>query len=93
MSLPTATLNSYLKDGLVRKQLHPTLPLSIWNYSEKCQFTRAWDDITNQCRGLITDMDGKIVARSFNKFHNIEEGRHEATDDFVVQAKVDDALA
>ena len=92
MALSLATLNAYLKEGLIRRQLHPTLPLCIYNYTEKATFSRTWDEITNQCRGLITDIDGKIVARSFDKFHNIEEGRHQATDEFVLQAKMDGSL-
>ena len=31
-------LESYYKDGLVFKQTHPTLPLTIWNYTEKVQY-------------------------------------------------------
>lgn len=93
MALDIQTLNAYQKDKLIRKQSHPTFPLYIWNYTEVCQFTKAWDEITNRCRGLITDQDGKIIARSFNKFHNIEEARHQATDDFIVQDKLDGSLA
>ncbi len=72
--------------------MHPTLPLCIFNYTEKTQFSRAWDDITNICRGLIVDFDGKIIARSFDKFHNIEEKRHAVYPDFVIQEKMDGSL-
>lgn len=92
MSLNIETLRDYKKRGLIRCQVHPTLPLVIYNYTEKAQFTRTWDDITSACRGLITDIDGNIVARSFSKFHNIEEKRHTATPEFVVQDKLDGSL-
>lgn len=87
------TLNDYKRRGLIRSQKHPTLPLLIHNYTEKTQYLKNfWDEITSACRGLITDTDGNIIARSFNKFHNIEEGRHIPTPDFVIQEKLDGSL-
>jgi RNA ligase len=67
------TLHRYYEDGLLYKQTHPTLPLTIWNYTEKVQYEGLWDEITSMCRGLVTDDKG-IVARPFRKFFNIEEG-------------------
>jgi RNA ligase len=67
------TLNKYYEDGLLYKQTHPTLPLTIWNYTEKVQYEMLWDDITIMCRGLVTDDSGNIVARPFPKFFNYEE--------------------
>lgn len=63
----------YLDDELIRVQTHPTLPLRIYNYTESCQYKKAWDEITLQCRGLIVDADDNIVARPFKKFFNYEE--------------------
>ena len=85
-------LNKYYEEGLVYKQVHPTLPLTIWNYSEKVQYDNLWDDITLQSRGLVTDNNGKIVARPFKKFFNIEEGKHTSTSDFDVYEKMDGSL-
>lgn len=85
-------LEKYYEDGLVRKQVHPTLPLTIWNYSEKVQYESLWDDITLMCRGLVTDESGNIVARPFKKFFNIEEGKHTPTSDFDVYMKLDGSL-
>jgi RNA ligase len=68
------TLNRYYEDGLLYKQTHPTLPLTIWNYSEKVQYEGLWDEVTLQCRGLVTeDTTGKILVRPFKKFFNYEE--------------------
>jgi RNA ligase len=67
-------LNEYFEKGLLYKQTHPTLPLTIWNYSEKVQYESLWDDVTVQCRGLITEnTTGKILVRPFTKFFNYEE--------------------
>ena len=86
------TLQSYLDNGLLYNQVHPTLDLTIWNYTEKVQFEGNWDDITLMCRGLVTDSNGNVVARPFRKFFNIEEGRHTATPDFEVYEKMDGSL-
>ena len=68
------TLNKYYENGLLYKQTHPTLPLTIWNYSEKVQYEGLWDEVTVQCRGLITEnTTGKVLVRPFAKFFNYEE--------------------
>jgi RNA ligase len=86
------TLEKYHQEGLLYKQVHPTLPLTIWNYTEKVQYDGLWDDITLMCRGLVTDDKGNIVARPFKKFFNMEEGKHTPTSDFEVYDKMDGSL-
>jgi RNA ligase len=86
------TLHKYKEDGLLRCQTHPTLPLTIWNYTEKVQYEGLWDDITLSCRGLVTDENGIVVARPFKKFFNMEEGKHTPTEDFEVYEKMDGSL-
>ena len=73
MNLDINILNEYLEKGLVVKNDHSTLPLSIWNYSRTCQYENKWDDITKMCRGLILDKEGNVIAKAFNKFFNYEE--------------------
>ena len=85
-------LNQYYEDGLLYKQVHPTLPLTIWNYTEKVQFENLWDDVTIMCRGLVTDDKGDIIARPFKKFFNIEEGKYTPTEKFEVFEKMDGSL-
>jgi T4 RnlA family RNA ligase len=87
-----STLEKYYNDGLLYKQVHPTLPLTIWNYTEKVQFENLWDEVTLMCRGLVTDDKGNIVARPFRKFFNMEEGKHTPTDEFKVYEKMDGSL-
>ena len=88
------TLERYHKDGLLHKQTHPTLDLTIWNYSPKVQYERLWDEITLQCRGLVTNSKGEIVARPFKKFFNYEEHKPEdiPNEDYVVYEKMDGSL-
>jgi RNA ligase len=87
-------LQKYHTDGLLHKQTHPTLDLTIWNYSPKVQYERLWDDITMQCRGLVTNSKGDIVARPFKKFFNYEEHKPEEipNENYVVYEKMDGSL-
>jgi len=88
------TLEKYHKDGLLHKQTHPTLDLTIWNYSPKVQYERLWDDVTIMCRGLVTNSKGDIVARPFKKFFNYEEHKPEEipNENYVVYEKMDGSL-
>lgn len=85
-------LNKYIEDGLLECQSHPTLPLKIYNYSRDCQFEKKWDDITLAMRGTILDSDGNLVAKSFNKFFNIDEIASIPNDTFDVFEKMDGSL-
>jgi RNA ligase len=87
-------LNDYVDKGLVVKNDHPTLPLSIYNYSRITQYEGKWDNITKSCRGLILDRDGNVVAKSFDKFFNLEEHKPEEipNEDFEVYEKLDGSL-
>jgi RNA ligase len=63
-----------LKAGFVRRQTHPTLPLSILNYTETAAFERVWNPVTKTCRGLIvSDRTFDVVARPWSKFMNFGE--------------------
>ena len=77
-----------IEAGFVKRQYHPSLPLVIYNYTNRCQFERAWNDVTRQCRGLITDADGTIIARAYRKFFNY--GEDETPLDLAEPAEVTD---
>lgn len=63
-----------IDEGYVRCQTHPTEPLAIYNYTERTQYERVWNDATRNCRGLIVHtVTGEIVARPFPKFFNYGE--------------------
>ena len=91
------TLDDYTKRGLLFKQTHRSLPLSIWNYTPNVQFGELWDEVTLTCRGLVTDNRGNVVAQPFKKFFNYEElvgkGVIPEKGDYVyVQEKMDGSL-
>jgi RNA ligase len=68
-------LAAAIDGGYVRVQRHPDLPLSIYNYTERAQYERVWTPVTRQCRGLIANEHGEIVARPWAKFFN--HGEHD----------------
>ena len=82
-------LNKRVEDGLISVQKHDTLPLLIFNYTQTCQFSKAWDEYTMMARGLITDLDGNIVARPFKKFFNIDEREETKIENLPVRARPD----
>src|SRR5579884_1090887 len=63
------------EEGYLYKQIHPTLDLTIWNYSDKTQFESYWNEYTLMCRGLVTDSVGNIILRCMPKFFNLSENK------------------
>lgn len=64
----------YIDEGLITEREHPTEPYLIYNYTPACQYSKAWDEVTTQCRGLIVHRDTReVIARPFPKFFNYEE--------------------
>lgn len=94
MKFDLEILNRYVSEGWVEKNDHPTFPISIYNYSRNTQFEGRWDEITKQCRGLILDNEGNVVAKSFPKFFNMEEHKPEEipNESFEVFEKLDGSL-
>lgn len=87
--MPAAALTEAIDVGLVRAQLHPDGHYQILNYTEKATYTRAWDEVTTQCRGLIIDDAGRVVARPWPKFFN--HGEHPEGDlDLTAPVEVTD---
>lgn len=94
MKINLEILNQYVNEGWVEKNDHPTLPISIYNYSRKTQFESNWNDITLMCRGLVLDREGNVIAKAFNKFFNMEELKSEEipNESFEVFEKLDGSL-
>lgn len=89
-------LGAAINERLVSHRQHPTEPLAILNYTDTCTFSRAWNDVTKQCRGLIYNEEtGEIVARPFRKFFNLHEQDAPALDmaaPCIVTDKLDGSL-
>ena len=83
-----------IQEGWVEVQKHQQRDLYIYNYTQKTQFEKYWNEITLQCRGLILDSEGEIIARPFKKFFNIEEhsSEHIPQESFELYEKMDGSL-
>jgi hypothetical protein len=66
-----AELKKRVDLGLIAAR--PNGRLTIFDYTNHCMFERAWDEYTMQARGLVLDDTGKIVARPWAKFFNMNE--------------------
>jgi RNA ligase len=89
-------LQKMINEKYISVQKHPTVDIFIYNYTQKAQFDRMWNNETLSCRGLIMDKDYNIVARPFKKFFNLEEiinrGEQLPIEDFVITEKMDGSL-
>ncbi|XP_004341908.1 hypothetical protein CAOG_08301 [Capsaspora owczarzaki ATCC 30864] len=75
------TARRAILDDLVNKQLLKKAEhagLVLYNYTDKCDRTKAWSTATINARGTIFDDNtGVVVGRAFSKFFNI--GEHEVS--------------
>lgn len=88
-----------LVDGYVDVQSSDNL--YIFKYADRTMFEGVWNSVTLRCRGLVTDVNGRIVARGWNKFFNLSEIeplidretlRRHLTNGALVMPKVDGSL-
>ena len=73
MKINIELLKKNIQNGYIKSQTHPTLDLTIYNYTNVAQYDNHWDDITMMCRGLILDSNYNIIERPFKKFFNKDE--------------------
>lgn len=73
MKVDLSEIAKRVEAGHVATQKHPSLDLLIHNYTPRCQYEYAWDEWTLRCRGLITDGNGNVIVRPFEKFFNADE--------------------
>jgi RNA ligase len=66
-------LEQMIEERYVSKRKHPFADLYIYNYTAKAQYDWVWNDVIEQCRGLIMDGAGNIIARPFRKFFSLEQ--------------------
>ena len=93
MRVDIEVLQQLVKDGYLTARPHPTVALLIWNYTPKTQYEQYWTPETLLCRGLITRVDGTVVARAFKKFFNYEEITEPLPlEPFTVTEKMDGSL-
>ena len=90
--------DKYVEDGLISRKVSPCGRLVLFDYTEKCQFSKAWDEITLNARGTVYELaTGEVVARAFPKFFNFSELSEEKqsqllSQKFTVAEKMDGSL-
>ena len=62
--------SDYIDKKLINANKHPKYDIWILNYTPEVQCGNLWDEYTIDCRGLVIDGDGNILARPFEKFLN-----------------------
>ncbi len=91
-----ATYKKAVEAGYIKVQSHPEIQgYTIHNYTDACTWDQAWDEATLNCRGMITDDDGNIVARGMPKFFNSDQEQAPVfalDDEVIVSDKVDGSL-
>lgn len=66
-------MDEMIEQGYISVREHPDDPeLKIYNYTDKAQYERVWNQYTLNARGLIMRGD-KVVARGMPKFFNWQE--------------------
>jgi len=86
-------LDEMVEEGWLISQVHPSLDLTIYNYSQRTQYERMWNEETLSCRGLVLDSSNNIVARPFKKFFNLSEVEDQIPNlPFEVFEKMDGSL-
>lgn len=66
-------IDDMVEQGYIKAAQHPSLPLTLYNYTPKAQYEKVWNDATLACRGLVFDADGRVAMRPFRKFFNDTE--------------------
>lgn len=85
-------LQKRVDDRLITANRHQRLPLTIYNYTPKCAFSKAWDSYTLAARGLVLADDGRVVAKPFTKFFNYGELPALPNMPYTVTEKMDGSL-
>lgn len=89
----TNRLQELIEGGYIKKRLHPNGKLEIYNYTAKTQYENLWEIATIECRGLIKDLEGNVIARPFKKFFNFDPLKHDiANKEYDVYTKFDGSL-
>ena len=92
MNLDFDNLSRMIEQGYISVRKHPSAGLFIYNYTAKTQYEKVWNNETLHCRGLVLDVNRKVVARPFKKFFNLEEVESLPDESFEVFEKLDGSL-
>ncbi len=89
-------LQEMIDTKMVRRFEHDNGDLVGYDYTQRAQWGRCWNNVTLQSRGLLATADETVIARPFPKFFNL--GEMPEDDDariglpFTVSEKLDGSL-
>lgn len=86
------TRQDLIDSGHIVARRHPTEALTIFNYTKKAQYEKVWNEHTIECRGLVQDDAGRVVARGYHKFFNVGQTDQKLPARFRVFDKLDGSL-
>ncbi len=82
-------LNSEVENKYIKKVKKDKL--SLYKYTNRCVYDKAWNEITLMARGIIFDyFKGTVICRPFNKFFNLNEVG--STQTKILETKLDDGF-
>lgn len=67
------SLSDLIEEGYITRKKHPLYEIYILNYTNLCAIQNRWNRETVFCRGVIVNKSGRILARPFPKFFDIEK--------------------
>lgn len=90
-------LNDYIEKKYVTAREHPDNPnIVIINYTNRAMYSRVWDEVTMNARGLIFNREtNEVLARPWKKFFNHNQPEAPSFDSFgevEVTDKMDGSL-
>lgn len=67
-------LQRAIDGGFVTARPSRTAPgVVVYNYTPQAAYAGEWNDVTMTCRGLVTNAEGTVLGRGFEKFYNYQE--------------------
>ncbi|MFW9872423.1 MAG: RNA ligase [Candidatus Thorarchaeota archaeon] len=68
------TKNQLVEEGYLMEKFSEDNKLVLYNYTNKCQFEKKWNEITLNSRGHIFEVEtNNLIALPFPKFFNLSE--------------------
>lgn len=76
-NIPTFDQFVQIQDATKFLECSKTGKYVLFKYSKETQFSKAWDDVTLNARGIVFDQNtGECVMLPFTKFFNLEENEY-----------------
>lgn len=83
-------LDKLCDDGYLYNNKHPIMNLWIYSYTDKIHPVLSVKELIDTCNGLVIDENGKVIAKPFRRFYNIDTmNKKIPLEPYIVTEKVD----